>query len=188
MFLTPLLIHHKTPVTTRTAGRCDWPEAPPATPVFILLFLSSPGSLPETWKSAHGSVPHRCGESLVLSCHLRRKANAGVSCLDLSPHSPDKGRRRLFVGTRMPPRPSPPDTAAHKGKRGRNCWGLNGRGKWLHDFFVNAIAIPVTGKATVPFSALRPSGRKKWVWALARKTCLAACGKPNALLAPPVGG
>ena len=50
-------------------------------------------------------------------------------------------------------------------------------------FFVNAIAIPATGKATVLLSALRPSGLKKWVWAPARKTRLAACGKPNALLA-----
>ena len=42
----------------------------------------------------------------------------------------------------------------------------------------------------VPFflSALRSLGRKKWVWAPARKTRLAADGKPNALLAPPVGG
>ena len=115
MFLTPLLIHRKLPVTARTAGRCDWPEAPPATPVFILLFLSSPGSLPETWKSAHGSVPHRCGESLVLSCHLRR-------CLVLSPHSPDKGRRQGFAGHGCSPSPSP-DTAAHRGKQGRN-WHL----------------------------------------------------------------
>ncbi len=55
------------PVTARTAGRCDRPEAPPATPAFILLFLSSPGSLPETWKSADESGSNRCGET---SCHL----------------------------------------------------------------------------------------------------------------------
>ena len=89
---------------------------------FLLLFLSSSGSLPETWKSAHRSVPHRCGESLVLSCHLRRKANAGVRCLVLSPHSPDKGRRQGFAGHGCSPPPSP-DTAAHRGKQGRN-WHL----------------------------------------------------------------
>ena len=36
-------------------------------------------------------------------------------------------------------------------------------------------------------SGLRPAGRKKWVWASARKTRLAASGKPNALLAPSKG-
>ena len=44
MFLTPLLIHRKLPVTARTAGNCDRPEAPTATPAFILLYLSSPVS------------------------------------------------------------------------------------------------------------------------------------------------
>ena len=34
---------------------------------FLLLFLSSPGSLPETWKSADESGSNRCGET---SCHL----------------------------------------------------------------------------------------------------------------------
>ena len=67
MFLTPILIHRKLPVTARTAGSCDRPEVPPATPAFILLFLSSPGSLPETWKSADESGSNRCGET---SCHL----------------------------------------------------------------------------------------------------------------------
>ena len=39
----------------------------PRPPAFILLFLSSSGSLPETWKSADESGSNRCGET---SCHL----------------------------------------------------------------------------------------------------------------------
>ena len=38
--LTPLLIHRKLPVTARTAGRCDRPEAPTAPPAFILPFFT----------------------------------------------------------------------------------------------------------------------------------------------------
>ena len=45
--LTPLLIHRKLPVTARTAGRRDRPEAPTATPAFILLFFSSSEKWPE---------------------------------------------------------------------------------------------------------------------------------------------
>ena len=47
---------------------------------------------------------------------------------------------------------------------------------------------PWPGSARFLLSALRPSGRLKWVRAPARKTRLAANGKPNALLAPPGGG
>ena len=46
----------------------------------------------------------------------------------------------------------------------------------------------MAGQRPVSFPALRPSGRPKWVRAPARKTRLAANGKPNALLAPPGGG
>ena len=46
MFLTPLLIHRKLPVTARTAGSCDRPEVPPATPAFILLYFQLVGSPP----------------------------------------------------------------------------------------------------------------------------------------------
>ena len=53
--------------------------------------------------------------------------------------------------------------------------------------FVNGIVIPVLGECAFLLSALRPSGRKKWVWAPARKKRLAASGKPNALLALPKG-
>src|SRR5699024_3199387 len=45
--MTPLLVTRKTPVTARTAGSCDWPKEPSATPVFILLFFSSFGSVPK---------------------------------------------------------------------------------------------------------------------------------------------
>ena len=42
-----------------------------------------------------------------------------------------QGPKAVVCGQRMPPRPRPPDTAAHRGKRGRNCWGLNDREKRL---------------------------------------------------------
>ena len=60
-------------------------------------------------------------------------------------------------------------------------------------FFVNGISKssrPRVYSRAAPgfFPCVRPSGRKKWVWASARKRRLAASGKPNALLAPPEGG
>ena len=43
----------------------------------------------------HGNPPVKVGPivggNLMSSCHLRRKANAGVRCLVLSPPSPNKG-------------------------------------------------------------------------------------------------
>ena len=60
--------------------------------------------------------------------------------------------------------------------------------KWLHGFFVNAIAIPVTGKATVLLSALRPSRRPKRVRAPARKVrWLPAASQTLCLPHPRVG-
>lgn len=63
--------------------------------------------------------------------------------------------------------------------------------KWLlcqRHIKIQQAAESMAGQRPVSFHALQPSGRKKWVWAPARKKRLAARGKPNALLAPPEGG
>ena len=60
--------------------------------------------------------------------------------------------------------------------------------KWLHGFFVNAIAIPVTGKATVLLSALRPSSRPKRVRAPARKVRWLPAASQTLCLPRPRGG
>ena len=64
--------------------------------------------------------------------------------------------------------------------------------KWLllcqRHIKIQQAAKSMAGQCLVSFPALQPSGRKKWVRAPARKKRLAANGKPNALLAPPVGG
>ena len=95
---------------------------------FLLLFF-----VPRFTSRNMGILQRKWGQSLwanlMSSCHLMRKANAGVRYLVFSPRWPDKGRRQLFVGNGC--RPRPPDTAAHRGKRGRNCWGLNDREKRL---------------------------------------------------------
>ena len=66
MFLTPLHSHVKIPVTARTAGSCipggDRLRPPP----FLLLYFPSPGSLPETWKSAGESGPNRWRKPYVI--------------------------------------------------------------------------------------------------------------------------
>ena len=130
MFLTPLLIHRKLPVTARTAGSCDRPEVPPATPAFILLFLSPPSSLPETWKSAGESGSNRWGKPhVILPFDEKGQCRREVSRLFAT--LARQGPKAVVCGQRMPPRPRPPDTAAHRGKRGRNCWGLNDREKRL---------------------------------------------------------
>ena len=75
--------------------------------------------------------------------------------------------------------------------RGRIVGGSMTEKKWcllcLRHIKIQQAAESMAGPCPVSFSALRPSGRKKWVWASARKTRLAASGKPNALLAPSKG-
>ena len=75
--------------------------------------------------------------------------------------------------------------------RGRIVGGSMTEKKWcllcLRHIKIQQAAESMAGPCPVSFSALRPSGRKKWVWASARKERLAASGKPNALLAPSEG-
>ena len=77
----------------------------------------------------------------------------------------------------MPPRPHLSDTAAHKGKQGWNCWGLNDREKMafsLSTAYQNPAGRreSVAVQRPVSLFALRPSGRKKWARASARN-----CGR-----------
>ena len=69
-----------------------------------------------------GILQRKWGQSLwanlMSSCHLMRKANAGVRYLVFSPRWPDKGRRQLFVGNGCRPglvRPTQRPTGANEG-------------------------------------------------------------------------
>lgn len=55
--------------------------------------------------------------NLMSSCYLERTEKTGVGCLDISLHSPGKGRKR-GAWARMLPRPHSPHTVAHTAKRG----------------------------------------------------------------------
>ena len=93
------------PATARTAGSCERTGATKA-PVLSPAILPTGGfTLGFGVKACSGGSPR------------------------LPPHGLDKGRKRVFVGTGMPPRPHSPDTGAHRGKCGRNCLGLNDRGE-----------------------------------------------------------
>lgn len=103
MFLTPLLIHRKLPVTARTAGRRDRPEAPTATPAFILRFFRPP-----TFSATAGANLAALGAGSLL-------IGAGSS-------------RAAAAGTRPPHAPAPPlqgygchsdPSGAHRGQTGR---------------------------------------------------------------------
>ena len=151
MFLTPLLIHRKLPVTARTAGRCDRPEAPPATPAFILLYLQSVG-LP--------------------SVLVWTRVPAAVS--DFRHTAPTKAEVGFSVGTE-PPRPHSPDTTAHRAKQGRNCWGSMTEKKW----FLLCQRHRNSGGRQSYDSSLCPSalGPQKWARASARNCARRIAGR-----------
>ena len=119
-------------------------------------------------------------ENLMSSCHLERTEKTGVGCLDISLHSPGKGRKR-GAWARMLPRPHSPHTAAHKGKQG--LFSLHS-GRWcsLCQRCRNS-ALGGTRISSLCHSALGP---QKWVrasarncgWRIAgRDACLAQAGE-----------
>ena len=84
---------------------------------FLLLFF-----VPRFTSRNMGILQRKWGQSLwanlMSSCHLMRKANAGVRYLVFSPRWPDKGRRQLFVGNGCRPglvRPTQRPTGANEG-------------------------------------------------------------------------
>ena len=79
------------PATARTAGRCDRPEAPPATPAFILLYFQLVGS-PSILGGTRSSSRHR-----------------------LPPHNANRGSKLALAGTDA----APPLFARHSGSQGQ---------------------------------------------------------------------
>ena len=97
------------PATARTAGSCERTGATKA-PVL------SP-AIPSTGGFTHDSGGKRV-PAAVTNFH----------------HTAPTGAANFLQRVRMLIRPCSPDTAAHRAKRGRNCWGLNDREKmasWL---------------------------------------------------------
>ena len=103
MFLTPLLIHRKLPVTARTAGSCDWPKEPSAPLAFILLYFRPAGSPPiqgENYASMtvidfRHTAPTRAASSLW------RATDTSLSLFaDTAPHTAKQGRFFLASGGR----------------------------------------------------------------------------------------
>ncbi len=173
--MTPLLIHRKLPVTARTAGRCDRPEAPTATPAFILLFFSS------SVKSPEGKCP---------------LSKEGETAAQNWPESAWRGRAS--------PHPQSGHTGAHTAKHraqgGLGVYGYHSGSIRLtqgqmerhavscrRGFFLLHHRIFCGGHSLISFCfsafarKVGPGFRPETVSAAAR-------GKPDALLAPPVGG
>lgn len=126
--MTPLLIHRKLPVTARTAGRCDRPEAPTAPPAFILLFLSSSVKSPGWGESA----PRNGGTAAHVGLGLFGRGQG------LCP-SHDRGTQRLTRPNRgygcVCPLPAWPRAASpcqrHRDPRDRqSCFFLSVFGLW----------------------------------------------------------
>ena len=131
------------PATARTAGRCDRPEAPPATPAFILLFLSPPSSLPETWKSAGESGPNRWRKPhVILPFEEEGQCRCEVSRSFAT--QPQQGLRLGFVGMDA----SPPPFVQHSGSQGQT-------GAIFSSFCLSANRPPKVGPGLCP--DLRPA-------------------------------
>ena len=110
--------------------------------------------------------------NLMSSCHLERTEKTGVGCLDISLHSPGKGRKRGAWARMLPPSPFAPHSGSH-GQTGR--FFLRPLGDEV--LFVNSIAIPALSGRAFPLSALQPPGRPKWVRAAARNCSRRIAGR-----------
>lgn len=123
----------------------------------------------------------------VIRTFITSGGHGGERNLNVSAKAPHSGEGEA-AGARMPARPLSSDTAAHTAKQGRNCWGLNDREKWLllcqQHIKIQQAAESMAGQHPVSISALRPLGRKKWVWAPARKKRLAALVASQTLCLP----
>ena len=108
-----------------------------------------------------GILQRKWGQSLwanlMSSCHLMRKANAGVRYLVFSPRWPDKGRRQLFVGNGCRPglvRPTQRPTGANEGGI------VGGSMTEKKGFFVDGVVIRVFSKSAFPLPIFRPLATK----------------------------
>ncbi len=117
------------PATARTAGSCERIGATKA-PVLSPAFFRPPVHFQK-----HGNPPTEVGPIVVGKPHVilpfDEKGQCRREVSRLFATLARQGPKAVVCGQRMPPRPRPPDTAAHRGKRGRNCWGLNDREKRL---------------------------------------------------------
>ena len=123
---------------------------------FLLLFF-----VPRFTSRNMGILQRKWGQSLwanlMSSCHLMRKANAGVRYLVFSPRWPDKGRRQLFVGNGCRPglvRPTQRPTGANEGGI------VGGSMTEKKGFFVDGVVIRVFSKSAFPLSIFRPLATK----------------------------
>ena len=113
--LTPLSVTRKTPVTARTAGRCDRPEAPTAPPAFILLFFSS------SVKSPEGKCPlSKEGETAAQNRPESAWRGRGLAPSAIGAHRGSHGQTQGAERpwrVRIPLRPHSPDTGANGAAR-----------------------------------------------------------------------
>lgn len=143
------------PATARTAGSCERigaTKAPVLSPAFFV---------PRFTSRNMGILQRKWGQSLwanlMSSCHLMRKANAGVRYLVFSPRWPDKGRRQLFVGNGCRPglvRPTQRPTGANEGGI------VGGSMTEKKGFFVDGVVIRVFSKSAFPLPIFRPLATK----------------------------
>ena len=123
------------PPTARTAGSCERTGATKAPVLSPAIFSTGRVTLDLGWKRAPAAV-----------ADFRTRARQGL--------------QTCFGGHGCLSAPTRPTQRIARANRGGIVGGSMTEKKWLHGFFVNAIAIPVTGKALVLLSVLRPSGRK----------------------------
>ena len=119
------------PATARTAGRCDRPEAPPATPAFILLYFQMVGS-PSILGGTRSSSRHR-----------------------LSHTGPTRPEGSCLWATDA----TPPPFARHSGSHGQIRAVFSAPGDGV--LFVNNIVILALSKSAFLILVLRPPVRPK---------------------------
>ena len=152
------------------------------------------------------SKPRNCPHCGQLCVNRRNKSAGSFSCYTFNRlvhprfwgkcvpaavtnfhHTAPTGAANFLQRVRMLLRPCSPDTAAHRAKRGRNCWGLNGREKmasWLLCQRYRNSGDRQSHSSSLCPSALEPS---KAGAGASPQSALAASGKPNALRALPEG-
>ena len=143
------------PATARTAGSCERIGATKA-PVLSPAFFRPPVHFQK-----HGNPPTEVGPIVVGKPHVilpfDEKGQCRREVSRLFATLARQGPKAVVCGQRMPPRPRPPDTAAHRGNEGGIVGGSMTEKK---GFFVDGVVIRVFSKSAFPLPIFRPLATK----------------------------
>ena len=162
------------PATARTAGSCERIGATKA-PVLSPAFFRPPVHFQK-----HGNPPTEVGPIVVGKPHVilpfDEKGQCRREVSRLFATLARQGPKAVVCGQRMPPRPRPPDTAAHRGRITGDFMTEKNNSSLLQHRKTQQAAESMTGQRPVSFPALRPLAAK-WVRASARNCVRRIAGR-----------